>query len=140
LYNSVSYLLLETAGHTTNELFSRLYPATFNNDDPCVNVLKHFSSEVSCTVPACTSHNMENEVGTIQCPAGTTVQKILFADYGTSTGDCEGAAFQRGSCSKDVSGTQALDNCLGKNQCQITYVDLPSLFFFKIFLYIFCFF
>ncbi|KAL5559655.1 hypothetical protein UlMin_035866 [Ulmus minor] len=54
----------------------------------------------------------------LSCPQGKTISKILFASYGTPSGDCQGYA--HGSCHASNSETIAQQACLGRRKCSIS--------------------
>jgi len=64
----------------------------------------------------CTSVG-ENGVATLTCPAGTRVQRIAFASYGTPTGSC--GAWVRATCDAPRSTRVVEGSCLGRASCSV---------------------
>ncbi|GMY06727.1 beta-galactosidase 16 [Fagus crenata] len=53
----------------------------------------------------------------LQCPPNSTISKILFASFGTPSGDCESQAL--GTCHTSNSRAIVEKECLGKSKCSI---------------------
>ncbi|GMY06721.1 beta-galactosidase 16-like [Fagus crenata] len=53
----------------------------------------------------------------LQCPQNSTISKILFASFGTPSGDCESQAL--GTCHSSNSRAIVEKECLGKSKCSI---------------------
>ncbi|XP_052200823.1 LOW QUALITY PROTEIN: beta-galactosidase 16-like [Diospyros lotus] len=53
----------------------------------------------------------------LSCPKNTTISKILFASFGTPSGDC--GSYAIGGCHSSNSRVVAEKACLGKRQCSI---------------------
>lgn len=72
-------------------------------------------------VPASRACGQAQEGGTFQlsCPAGTIVQSIAFASYGTPTGAC--GSFAAGACKQAVVD-RVEKACLGRSSCTISPV------------------
>ncbi|KAF3447014.1 hypothetical protein FNV43_RR12194 [Rhamnella rubrinervis] len=54
----------------------------------------------------------------LSCPMGRTISKILFATYGTPSGDCE--SYAHGRCHSPNSTSIVEQVCLGKSGCSIS--------------------
>jgi len=64
----------------------------------------------------------ENTVLTLTCPVGTdTINKIVFASFGTPTGACPN--FDKGSCDSSNSVSILSSACLGKTSCSVNASD-----------------
>jgi len=64
----------------------------------------------------------ENNVLTLTCPVGTdTINKIVFASFGTPTGSCPNLA--TGSCDSSNSVSILSSACLGKTSCSVNASD-----------------
>ena len=64
----------------------------------------------------CTTAN-EGSNATITCPAGTTIQTIDYASYGTPTGYC--GAFENSSCHRATSKATMESRCVGQSTCTV---------------------
>jgi hypothetical protein len=74
-----------------------------------------------CTpVPSDGTCGSTNEAGTIQltCPAGSVIQQVVFASYGTPTGSC--GAFALGSCNASSSASTVSSLCVGQQSCTVS--------------------
>ncbi|KAF4372910.1 hypothetical protein G4B88_018075 [Cannabis sativa] len=54
----------------------------------------------------------------LRCPRGKNISQILFASYGTPSGNCE--SYAQGSCHAFNSKTIVEQACLGKGSCSIS--------------------
>jgi hypothetical protein len=54
---------------------------------------------------------------TLACPSGQSIDSVVFASYGTSTGTC--GAFATGACNATTSVDVVKALCLGKQSCTI---------------------
>jgi hypothetical protein len=66
--------------------------------------------------PICASAD-EGYVLSLSCPGSSVVQSIVFASYGTPTGEC--GAFEVSACDSTTSVTEVEAACLGENSCSI---------------------
>jgi len=66
----------------------------------------------------------ETQTATFSCPAQHTIASVKFASYGNPAGSC--GAYQVGTCNYGSSKQVVENNCLFKNQCQLSLS--PSLF------------
>ncbi|GMN45552.1 hypothetical protein TIFTF001_014749 [Ficus carica] len=56
-------------------------------------------------------------IAKLSCPPGRKISKVLFASYGTPSGDCQ--SYAKGSCHASNSETIVKRACLGKRICSI---------------------
>lgn len=61
---------------------------------------------------------------TLTCPAGQTIEDVVFASYGTPTGSC--GSFAASSCHASTTVAVVEAQCLGKSSCTLT--DFNALF------------
>jgi hypothetical protein len=59
----------------------------------------------------------ENSSATLTCPAGTTIQKVLYASYGLPNGTC--GSFTNGTCHANNSIDVVTAACVGKSTCTV---------------------
>lgn len=60
----------------------------------------------------------ENTTATLECPAGQTITKIVFASYGTADGTC-GSFAANAACNATNSTDIVSAACIGKNSCSV---------------------
>jgi hypothetical protein len=56
-------------------------------------------------------HNLE-----VGCPAGDVIDRVVYASYGTPTGDCH-SGFQTSSCNANTTTAVVEKLCVGKAEC-----------------------
>ena len=55
------------------------------------------------------------------CPAGKLIDRVVFASYGTPSGDCANGFFRDAGCDDPNSMALVERMCLGKSSCRLVY-------------------
>ena len=86
-----------------------------------------YDSRASCiTIPGWISGHKDTRCGQVddndaivlRCPAGTIIDKVIFASFGTPSGSC--GSYRLGSCHLNATYDVIEDICLGENSCTVS--------------------
>ncbi|OQR88568.1 hypothetical protein ACHHYP_06746, partial [Achlya hypogyna] len=92
--------------------------APYFGGDPCPGVEKHLAAQVKCVDPHLVGGLVADGSDlAMTCPPGESIGKILFASYGTPTGDL--SLFQSGWCESTYSTDVVKTLCLNEPFCTI---------------------